>query len=88
MKLTYYPDTDTLSISLCSGAISAESREIAHDVVVDYDEHRNVVVVDIDLASTKVDLDIVDAVGLPNVHVASTAPHAPEVAISGASGTP
>ena len=28
---------------------------------------------DIDLASTKVDLNIVDAVGLPNVHVASAA---------------
>lgn len=82
MKLTYYPDTDTLSISLRSGAISVESREIAHDVVIDYDEHGNVVAMDIDLASTKVDLNIVDAVGLPNVHVASAVPRPPEVATS------
>ena len=55
MKLTYYPDTDSLHIDL-SHRPSVESREIAEGVVLDYDESGNVVGIDIDNASLKVDL--------------------------------
>ncbi|MBI2909192.1 MAG: DUF2283 domain-containing protein [Chloroflexi bacterium] len=55
MKLAYYPDTDSLYIDL-SGKTSVDSREISEGVVLDYDEAGNVVGIDIDNASRKVDL--------------------------------
>ena len=68
MKLTYYPDTDTLSIAF-NDAPSVDSEEIAPDVVVDYDAGGQVVGMAIEMASTRVDLDIAETVGLPNVQV-------------------
>jgi uncharacterized protein YuzE len=55
MKLKYYPDTDSLYIDL-SGKSSVESREISEGVVLDYDNSGNIVGIDIDNASKKVDL--------------------------------
>jgi len=55
MKLTYYPDTDSLYIGL-SHRPSVESREISEGVVLDYDESGHVVGIDIDNASSKVEL--------------------------------
>ena len=55
MKLSYYPDTDSLYIDL-SETPSVKSREISEGVVLDYDEAGNVVGVDIDNASQKVAL--------------------------------
>ena len=55
MKLNYYPDTDSLYIDL-SHRTSVESREISEGVVLDYDESGYVVGIDIDNASSKVDL--------------------------------
>ena len=55
MKLNYYPDTDSLYIDL-SHRPSVESREISEGVVLDYDESGNVVGIDIDNASLKVEL--------------------------------
>ncbi len=55
MKLKYYPDTDSLYIDL-SHRTSAESREISEGVVLDYDQSGHVVGIDIDNASSKVDL--------------------------------
>jgi len=55
MKLNYYPDTDSLYIDLFERT-SVESREISEGVVLDYDEHGNLVGIDIDNASAKVDL--------------------------------
>ena len=55
MKLSYYPDTDSLSIDL-SETPSVESREISEGVVLDYDEAGNIVGIDIDNASQKVAL--------------------------------
>ncbi|MEK6777850.1 MAG: DUF2283 domain-containing protein [bacterium] len=55
MKLKYYPDTDSLYIDL-SGRVSADSREISEGVVLDYDDTGNIVGIDIDNASKKVDL--------------------------------
>jgi len=56
MKVNYFPDTDSLYIDL-SERPSAESREISEGVVLDYDQEGNLVGIDIDNASTKVELD-------------------------------
>ena len=50
MKLHYYPDTDSLYIDL-SERVSADSREIAPGVVLDFDAEGNLVGIDIDRAS-------------------------------------
>ena len=55
MKLNYYPDTDSLYIDL-SEQTSVESREISAGVVLDYDARGNLVGIDIDNASAKVEL--------------------------------
>ncbi|MGO9122075.1 MAG: DUF2283 domain-containing protein [Desulfomonilaceae bacterium] len=55
MKLSYYPETDSLYIDL-SEKISVESKEISEGVVLDYDAEGNLVGIDIDNASTKVQL--------------------------------
>ena len=55
MKLNYHPDTDSLYIDL-SERPSAESREISEGVVLDYDAEGNLVGIDIDNASRKVEL--------------------------------
>lgn len=55
MKLNYYPETDSLYIDL-SERDSVESREVADGVVLDYDAVGNLVGIDIDHASDKVQL--------------------------------
>ena len=55
MKLNYYSDTDSLYIDL-SEQPSVESREISEGIVLDYDSAGNLVGIDIDNASRKVDL--------------------------------
>jgi uncharacterized protein YuzE len=55
MKLSYYPDTDSLYIDL-SDKTSAESRDVSEGVVLDYDDQGNLVGIDIDNASRKLDL--------------------------------
>jgi uncharacterized protein YuzE len=55
MKISYYPDTDSLYIDL-SEQPSAESREISEGVVLDYDAQGRLVGIDIDHASKKVEL--------------------------------
>jgi uncharacterized protein YuzE len=55
MKLSYYQETDSLYIDLASRA-GAESREISEGVVLDYDADGNLVGIDIDHASRKLNL--------------------------------
>jgi uncharacterized protein YuzE len=55
MKLNYYPETDSLYIDL-SEKSSVESREISEGVVLDYDAEGLLVGIEIDNASTKVQL--------------------------------
>jgi uncharacterized protein YuzE len=55
VKLNYYPETDSLYIDL-SEQPSVESREISEGVVLDYDDRGNLVGIDIDNASRKVEL--------------------------------
>jgi uncharacterized protein YuzE len=64
MKLNYHPDTDSLYIDL-SEHPSAESREITEGVVLDYDAKGNLVGIDIDNASSKVDLKKLTVSGMP-----------------------
>jgi len=66
MKLHYYPETDSLYIEL-NPKPSADSRIIAEGVVADFDEAGNIVGIDIDHASQKLDLKTLDAVALPVV---------------------
>ena len=53
MKLNYYPETDSLYIDL-SEKQSAESREVSEGIILDYDAGGNLVGIDIDNASRKV----------------------------------
>ena len=55
MKISYYPDTDSLYIDL-SSKTSVQSEEVASGVVLDYDEQGNLVGIDIDHASKKLEL--------------------------------
>ncbi|MBN1555919.1 MAG: DUF2283 domain-containing protein [Phycisphaerae bacterium] len=55
MKLNYYKDTDSLYIDL-SAKPGAESKEISEGIVLDFDAEGNIVGIDIDNASQKVDL--------------------------------
>jgi uncharacterized protein YuzE len=64
MKVNYFPDTDSLYIDL-SERTSTESREVSEGVVLDYDGDGNLVGIDIDNASTKVQLDKLTVSKLP-----------------------
>ncbi len=64
MRLNYYPETDSLYIDL-SEHPSVESREISEGVVLDYDADGNLVGIDIDNASAKVDLNRLTVSKLP-----------------------
>jgi len=55
MKLNYFPDTDSLYIDLAQRP-SVESQEVSEGVVLDYDGEGNLVGIDIDHASRKLDL--------------------------------
>lgn len=55
MKLNYYADTDSLYIDLAEKP-STESREVSEGIVLDYDAQGNLVGIDIDNASKKVQL--------------------------------
>jgi uncharacterized protein YuzE len=63
MKLNYFADTDSLYIELAEQP-STESREVSEGVVIDYDARGNLVGIDIDNASTKVDMQILQLVNL------------------------
>jgi len=64
MKLNYFPETDSLYIELADQP-SVESREVSEGVVIDYDAKGNLVGIDIDNASTKVDMGILKLRNLP-----------------------
>jgi len=69
MKLHYYPETDSLYIEL-SSAPGAETREVAEGFVADFDSAGNVVGLDIDHASRKLDLSKIETIALPPAHAA------------------
>jgi len=66
MKMKYYKDTDSLYIDLSENP-SKESREVSEGIVLDYDEHGNLVGIDIDNASSKVALEKLTISSLPGI---------------------
>jgi len=64
MKLCYYAETDSLYIDL-KDKPSVDSREIVSGVVADFDENGNLVGIDIDQASQKLDLSTLETEALP-----------------------
>jgi uncharacterized protein YuzE len=64
MRLYYYPDTDSLYIELASEP-GAETREVSDGLNVDLDALGVVVGIDIDRASTRLDLSTLETAGLP-----------------------
>lgn len=63
MKLHYYPETDSLSIDLNSRP-SVDSREVADGLVLDFDAEGNIVGMDVDHASEKLDLSRIETTSL------------------------
>ena len=55
MRISYYPETDSMYIDL-SAQKSSENREVSPGVVFDYDNDNNLVGIDIDNTSRKLDL--------------------------------
>lgn len=64
MKLNYDQETDSLYIDLNSMP-SADSKEVADGVVVDFDKKGNIVGIDIQHASKKLDLKTLETEALP-----------------------
>ncbi|MBI1800184.1 MAG: DUF2283 domain-containing protein [Chloroflexi bacterium] len=68
MKFNYYPETDSLYIDLTE-RVSADSREVAPGVVLDFDSEGRLVGIDIDHASQIVNLSRLEAESLPLVTI-------------------
>ena len=64
MIFEYHPDTDMLYIKLAVG-VSTESDEVAPGIVLDSDEHNQVIGIEIEDASTFIDLSRLDLSALP-----------------------
>ena len=64
MKLSYYPETDSLYIELKPGA-GTDALEIADGVLADIDSDGRVVGVDIDQASNRIDVTTLEVAGIP-----------------------
>jgi uncharacterized protein YuzE len=64
MKLHYYPETDSLYVELKS-APGTETREIVEGLNVNLDANGDVIGLDIDHASGKLDLSKIETVALP-----------------------
>ena len=64
MKLSYYAETDSLYIELRAGP-GAETRTVADGLNVDLDDAGGVIGFDIDHASTRLDLAMLETEALP-----------------------
>jgi uncharacterized protein YuzE len=65
MKVNYYPDTDSLYFAL-SAKQAVDAREVAPNIVFDYDIDRNVVGIDVfQYASKFIDLDSLEIHSVP-----------------------
>jgi uncharacterized protein YuzE len=68
MKLHYYPETDSLYIELSAGA-GADVRMIAEGLNADLDADGHVVGLDIEHASTRLDLTTLETISLPGMQL-------------------
>jgi uncharacterized protein YuzE len=66
MVFQYHPDTDMLYIKLTEG-ISIESEEVASGIVLDFDEQNRVIGIEIEDASTFINLSRLEVSALPVV---------------------
>lgn len=64
MKVHYYKDTDSLYIDL-NEKKSADSREIAPGIVLDFDSKGHLTGIDIDHASQNANISNLEAVAMP-----------------------
>ena len=64
MIFQYFPDTDMLYIKRAEG-VSTESEEVAPGIVLDFDEDSRVIGIEIEGASTLVDLSRLEVLALP-----------------------
>ncbi len=64
MRFEYYPDTDTLFISLREGP-GADAAEVAPDVVLDFDADGLVIGITVEHASERVDLGSIQLAQIP-----------------------
>lgn len=64
MKLKYYSETDSLYIELSSNP-SAESNEVSEGIVLDYDASGKIVGIDIDNASSNIDMQEITLSKIP-----------------------
>ncbi len=55
MKITYFPETDTLYIELKAGP-GTDAREVAPDIVLDFNISNEVIGIEIEQASKRTDL--------------------------------
>jgi uncharacterized protein YuzE len=68
MTFRYFPDTDMLYIELVSG-VSTESEEVAPGIVLDFDDKNRVIGIEIEDASTFIDLSKLEVSALPIVNL-------------------
>lgn len=64
MIFRYYPDTDMLYIKFAA-RVSTESEEVAPGIVLDFDERNQVIGIEIENASTFIDLSRLEVSALP-----------------------
>ncbi len=65
MKVSYYPDTDSMFVKLKPG-LEAEGSEVAPGIVFHYTTEGEVTAIDIDTNASKlVDLSLLEVEGLP-----------------------
>ena len=64
MKIKYYKEVDSLYLDLSSKK-SVESREVSDGVVLDYDGEGNLVGIDVEHASEKLDISTLIVDSLP-----------------------
>ena len=69
MKFNYYPETDSLYIEL-SDKPSADSQEVKPGIILDLDEEGNLVGLDMDQASKKINLSRLEIESLPMIRAA------------------
>jgi len=68
VKFHYYKDTDSLYMDLSSRP-SVDSQEVSPGVVIDYAEDGHIVGIDIQHASSVVDLSVLETEEIPVRHV-------------------
>jgi uncharacterized protein YuzE len=68
MIFRYFPETDMLYIQLID-TISTDSEEVAPNIVLDFDENNRVVGIEIEDASTHIDLSTLEISAVPIINL-------------------